>query len=81
MAKVAWTTEALATLRFRDRYSHESILKDFSDAVAAAKSVAELQEAAQKLAGTEDLFTTLVVGERYKVVWRKEGDLVPILVG
>ena len=78
MAKVNWTTEALATLRFRDRYSHETILKDFSDTATAAK-VPELQKSAQKLTGTEDLFATPVVGGRYKVVWRTDDDQVQVV--
>ncbi len=63
----AWTTQALAMLRYRDRYSQEAILKDFH-------KLKEPHCPFITLKGGEDkgLFIRKVIAGRYRIVFKFE---------
>lgn len=73
MTTVSWTTDALATLRFRDRYAQEDILKDFS--IKVENGLPAPGDKSQVLKGLEiEHFATPVLNGRYRVVWTRPNE-------
>lgn len=62
---ISWTTEALATLRYRDRYSQEDILKDFTLKAVDHKLIT----ISDTLSDDECYFVAPVLNGKYRVVW------------